>query len=79
MFFWLRNFGLILDPSAALSGASVPCVPPCLGVGLVGVFGTIAAADNGLYRALLASFLILVGLYFHRRAYKPLVEQMNNE
>jgi hypothetical protein len=79
MYFWLRNFGLNLDPTAALSGAIEPFVPPILGEGLVGQFRTIAAADNGLYLALLASILILVGLYFHRRAYKPLVEQMNNE
>jgi hypothetical protein len=49
-----------------------------LGEGLVGQFKTIASADNGLYLATLASVLILVGLYFHRRAYKPLVEAMND-
>jgi hypothetical protein len=51
-------------------------VPPILGEGLVGQFKTIASADNGLYLATLASVLILIGLYFHRRAYKPLVEAM---
>jgi hypothetical protein len=78
MYFWLRNFGLNLDPTAALSGAIEPFVPPILGEGLVGQFRTIAAADNGLYLAVLASILILVGLYFHRRAYKPLVDSMEN-
>lgn len=75
MYFWMRNFGLNLDPSAALSGAIEPFVPPILGEGLVGQFKTIASVDSGFYLALLSSALILVGLYFHRRAYKPLVEQ----
>jgi hypothetical protein len=79
MYFWLRNFGLNLDPTAALSSAIEPFVPPILGEGFVGQFKTIASADSGLYLALFASLLILAGLYFHRRAYKPLVEEMNNE
>lgn len=78
MYFWLRNFGMNLDPTAALSSAIEPFVPPVLGAGLVGQFETIAAADNGLYLAVFASFLILVGLFFHRRAYKPLVEERRN-
>jgi hypothetical protein len=79
MYFWMRSFGLNLDPTAALSSAIEPFVPPILGEGLVGQFRTIAAADNGLYLAAFASLLILAGLFFHRRAYKPLVEEMNNE
>ncbi len=74
MYYWMRNFGLNLDPTAALSSAIEPFVPPILGEGKVGQFRTIAAADSGLYLAVLASVLILIGLYFHRRAYKPLVE-----
>lgn len=75
MYFWMRNFGLNLDPTAALSGAIEPFVPPILGEGLVGQFKTVASVDSGFYLALLASALIFVGLYFHRRAYKPLVEE----
>ena len=74
MYYWLRNFGLNLDPKAPLSGAIEPFVPPILGEGVVGQFKTIASLDSGFYLAGLASVLILVGLYFHRRAYKPLVE-----
>jgi hypothetical protein len=74
MYYWLRNFGLNLDPHAALSSAIDPFVPPLLGEGMVGQFRTIAAADSGLYLASLASILILIGLYFHRRAYKPLAD-----
>lgn len=75
MYFWMRNFGLNLDPNAALSGAIEPFVPPILGEGVVGQFKTVASVDSGFYLALLSSALILIGLYFHRRAYKPLVEQ----
>lgn len=74
MYYWLHNFGQNLDPTAALSGAIEPFVPPLLGEGIVGQFKTIASAGSGLYLAVLASVLILFGLYFHRRAYKPLVD-----
>lgn len=74
MYYWLRNFGLNLDPKAPLSSAIKPFVPPILGEGKVGQFVTVAGVDIGFYLALGASLLILVGLYFHRRAYKPLVE-----
>jgi hypothetical protein len=79
MAFWLRNFGQNLDPKAALSSSIKPFVPPLLGEGVVGQFRTIAAFDQGFYLAILASTLILLGLYFHRRAYKPLVESAQQE
>ncbi|GIX48540.1 MAG: hypothetical protein KatS3mg131_2751 [Candidatus Tectimicrobiota bacterium] len=72
--FWLRNYGQNLDPRAPLSSAIKPFVPPLLGEGRVGQFRTVAALDTGFYLAALAALLILVGLYCHRRAYKPLVE-----
>lgn len=75
MYYWMRNFGLNLDPTAALSGAIEPFVPPILGEGLIAQFRTVAEFQIGLYLAFLASFIILVGLYFHRRAYKPLVDK----
>lgn len=79
LYFWLRNFGQNLDPTAALSNTIQPFTPPVLGEGLIGQFRTIASPDSGLYLAFLASFLILLGLYFHRRAYKPLVEAEASE
>jgi hypothetical protein len=74
MYYWMRDFGLNLDPTAPLSSAIKPFVPPILGEGKVAQFRTIASLEIGMYLALLASLLILIGLYFHRRAYKPLVE-----
>ncbi len=75
MYFWMRHFGQNLDPTAPLSSAIEPFTPPILGEGFVGQFSTVANFQAGLYLAFLSSLLILVGLYYHRRAYKPLVEQ----
>ena len=73
LYFWLRSFGTNLDPTAPLSSSIKPFVPPVLGYGKVGQFGTVAMPDLGLVLAALASVLILLGLFFHRRAYRPLV------
>lgn len=73
--FWLRSFGTNLDPRAPLSSSVEPFVPPVLGTGKVGQFATVALPGSGLILAALASLLILVGLWLHRRAYKPLVEE----
>ncbi|HET6349145.1 MAG TPA: cytochrome C [Candidatus Krumholzibacteria bacterium] len=75
LYFWMRNFGLNLDPKAPLSSAVKPFVPPLLGVGNVGQFRTEAVWETGLFLAIAASVLVVIGLYFHRRAYKPLLEQ----
>ena len=72
MYYWLRNFGQNLDPTAALSNYIDPFIPTLLGEGLIGQFRTVATLGPGFYLALLASILIVVGLYFQRKAYKPL-------
>jgi hypothetical protein len=72
--FWLWNFGTNLDPTAALSSSVKPFVPRVLGPSKIAQFSTTAMPGAGLWLAFLASALILVGLYFHRRAYKPLVD-----
>jgi hypothetical protein len=74
LYYWLNNFGQNLDPNAALSNAVEPFTPTILGEGVIGQFRTVAFADFGLLMACAASILILIGLYFQRRAYKPLVE-----
>jgi copper chaperone NosL len=74
LYFWMRTFGTNLDPHAPLSGAIKPFVPPILGEGKIAQFSTMATWEIGLYMSIAASVLILIGLYFHRRAYKPLVE-----
>ena len=45
-----------------------------LGAGYIGQFKTVAVPHVGLILASLASILILVGLWYHRQAYKPLVD-----
>ena len=72
MYFWMRHFGLNLDPSAPLSSSIDPFVPPILGSGMVGQFETVATFEIGLWLAFLAVGLILAGLFYQRRAYKPL-------
>jgi copper chaperone NosL len=72
--FWLLRFGTHLDPHAPLSHAIKPFVPPVLGKGYVGQFSTTATIDFGLALAIVASLAIAVGLYFHWRAYRPLVD-----
>ena len=72
--YWLQHFGTNLDPKAPLSSSIDPFVPPVLGRGTVGQFATVAVPGTGLWLAFGASLLILVGLWLHRRAYKPLVE-----
>jgi hypothetical protein len=74
MYYWMRNFGLNLDPTAALSSSIDPFIPPILGSGFVGQFETIAVFQWGLYLAFSAVVLIIIGLFYHRQAYKPLVE-----
>ncbi|MCO5170882.1 MAG: cytochrome C [Planctomycetes bacterium] len=75
--FWLYAWGTNLDPTAPLT--IEPFVPPVLGEGVVGQFRTVASPGLGLYMATLASLLIAIGLYHHRRAYEPLHEDMTGE
>jgi hypothetical protein len=74
LFYWLFRFGHELDPKAALSSSIKPFTPAVLGEGVVGQFRTVAGVEDGFYLATLGSLVILVGLYLHRRAYKPLVD-----
>jgi len=74
LYYWLWNFGTNLDPRAPLSSSVKPFVPPLLGEGRVGQFRVVAIWDIGLWLAILASILIIVGLYYHRKAYKPFYE-----
>jgi copper chaperone NosL len=72
--FWMANFGQNLDPTAPLSSSVDPFVPPVLFEGKIAQFSTWAQPSIGLWLAIVASVLIIVGLVLHRRAYKPLVD-----
>ncbi|MCP4422748.1 MAG: cytochrome C [Chloroflexi bacterium] len=71
---WMAKFGTDLDPKAPLSSTIDPFIPNVLGSGKIAQFETLALPGTGLYLAILASILVIVGLYFHRQAYKPLVD-----
>ncbi len=71
LYYWLWSFGTNLDPKAPLSSSVKPFVPPLLGEGQVGQFRVVAFWDIGLWMAIAASILIALGLYYHRKAYKP--------
>lgn len=74
LYYWLYRYGHDLDPKAALSSSIKPFTPTILGEGHIGQFKTVASLEEGLHLALAGSLVVLVGIYFHRRAYKPLVE-----
>lgn len=74
MYLILYRYGHSIDPTSALGGAVKPFTPPLLGEGTVGQFGTVAAFGIGFYLAIGAVAVVLAGLWFHRAAYKPIVD-----
>jgi len=76
---WMSYFGQNLDPDAPLSNAIEPFVPPILGTGMVGQFKTVATPGVGLILSASASVVLVAALFFHRRAYKPLVDAQRSQ
>lgn len=72
--FWLWNFGNHLDPAAPLAAAVGKFTPPIFGPAEIAQFDTLALPGIGLILAFIASGLASTGLYYHRKAYKPLIE-----
>ena len=62
LYYWLRDSGQNLDPTAALSSTIKPFTPTMIGKGEVGQFMTDANLQPGWYVALVASILILVAV-----------------
>lgn len=79
LYLWMRHFGLNLDPYAPLSSAIEPFVPTLLGEGGIGQFRTVASAGVGLIMATIASCILILAIFFHRRAYLPLYRQAKQE
>lgn len=77
--FWMARFGQNLDPSAPLSSSVKPFTPTLLGEGGIGQFKTFAELGDGYWLAVACSVLTIIGFYFHRRAYKPLHDQLQVE
>lgn len=76
LYYWMRTFGLNLDPEAPLSSSVKPFVPTVIGEGGIGQFKTYADFGAGYWMAVGAAVLIVAGFVFHRRAYKPLAERL---
>ncbi len=74
--YWLWRYGNNLDPRAPLSNTVTEFTPPLFGPAEVANFDTLALPGPGLGVAVLASISTGFGLWFYRKAYKPLVEQM---
>ncbi len=70
----LYSYGHSIDPNSALGAAIEPFTPPILGRGTIAQFATIAQFEIGFYLAIVAVGVVLVGLWFHRAAYKPVVD-----
>lgn len=76
LFYWMRKFGMNLDPEAPLSSSVKPFVPTVIGEGGIGQFKTYAEWGTGYWLAVWAAGLIVVGFLFHMRAYRPLFKKM---
>jgi hypothetical protein len=76
--YWLWNYGHSLDPRAPLADAVGEFTPPILGPGEIAQFETVALPGIGLILAFVAAAITCVGLWYHRKAYKPLVEEIES-
>lgn len=70
----LYEYGHSIDPQSPLGSAIKPFTPPLIGTGVIGQFGTFARFEIGFYLVILAALIVLAGLWFHRAAYKPVVD-----
>lgn len=75
LYYWMRTFGLNLDPEAPLSSSVKPFVPTVIGEGGIGQFKTYADMGTGYWLAVGCAGLVVIGFFFHRRAYLPLNKQ----
>lgn len=73
--YWLWTYGHELDPRAPLAAAVGEFTPPVFGPAKIAQFETMALPGPGLILAIIASVMIAVGLWYHRKAYKPLIEE----
>lgn len=68
LYWWLRDYGLNLNPKAPLNHSVRPFIPVILGRGKIAQFQATAGFEAGFYLVLLAGLLALVGLWLkHRR------------
>lgn len=75
--YWLWRYGHSLDPKAPLAGAVGEFTPPVFGPARIAQFETLALPGPGFVLAVVASGLVAAGLWYHRKAYKPLIDQLH--
>jgi nitrous oxidase accessory protein len=64
---WMRTFGLHLNPKAPLSSAVKPFVPPLFGAGKIAQFDVVAAFGVGFWLAAAAGVLAAVAIWLRWR------------
>ena len=72
--YWLWNYGHNLDPRAPLASAVGEFTPKLFGPSKIAQFDTTALPGVGLILASVAALLVGIGLWYHRKAYLPLVK-----
>jgi hypothetical protein len=72
--YWLWRYGHSLDSTAPLANAVGEFTPPIFGPAEIAQFDTLALPGLGLILAIAAAVMVGVGLYYHRKAYQPLIE-----
>ena len=70
----LYQYGHSIDPKSALGGAIKPFTPPIFGPGTIGQFGTDRRSRAGLDPGRHRQRVDADRLWFHRKAYKPIVD-----
>jgi nitrous oxidase accessory protein len=71
LYWWLRDFGLNLDPHAPLNRAIRPFVPTLLGQGRVGQFASVAWFAGGFYLSATAAAAALAAALLRFRRTRP--------
>ena len=76
LYWWLRDYGLHLDPHAALSSSIKPFIPPLFGKGIIGQFGAIAQFQIGFYLTAAAGLLSLAAGILRLQQKRPALQQI---
>lgn len=76
--YWLWRFGHNLDPAAPFAAAVGEFSPPVFGPAKIAQFDTLALPNIGLVVAIIAAGLATVGLWHHRKVYRPLVASVKD-
>jgi hypothetical protein len=77
LYYWLREFGLNLDPKAPLSAMVKPFVPPLFGPGKIAQFGVESWPCWGYFACVVASVLAVVAQRRRTLCERRLADQAN--